>query len=101
MKILVICGQGMSTSLMVQSMYKYAEEGDIIKAASAGELKDLIDDYDIILVGPQIRYKMKSIMKMALDHHRPAQLVDTVAYGRLNGKAVFEQAKKIYQEKGL
>lgn len=96
MRVLVICGQGMSTSLLVQNMYRYAQEGDSIKAASAGELKDFIQDVDVILVGPQIRYKLKSLQALAQAHSVKIAMIDARAYGRLDGAIAYQQSYQLY-----
>lgn len=97
MRVLVICGQGMSTSLLVQNMYRYADEGDVIQAASAGELQDLIDQFDIVLLGPQIRYKLKSILNITNRYQVGVAMIDAVAYGHLDGKIAYEQSRALFK----
>jgi len=47
MKILLICAAGMSTSLLVNNMKKFAKEGDIIEAHPASTLDGIVDKYDV------------------------------------------------------
>ena len=51
-RVLLVCGQGMSTSLLVQSIYLYAE-GDYVESSSFEELVSVIEDYDVILLSFQ------------------------------------------------
>ena len=49
MRVLLVCGQGMSTSLLVQTMYLYTDEGDYIESSSFEELVGVIGDYDDVV----------------------------------------------------
>jgi len=63
MKILLMCAAGMSTSLLVTKMEKYAKEigqADLtIKAEPVEDLDKCVDQYDVFLLGPQVKYKEK------------------------------------------
>ncbi|SFD97497.1 PTS system, cellobiose-specific IIB component [Thermoanaerobacter thermohydrosulfuricus] len=100
MNILLICAAGMSTSLVAANMKKFAEPGTKINtvAFSESEVENLIKEYDVVLVGPQLRYKLNSIKKIAEPLNKPVAVIDAVAYGRLDGKSIYEFAKKIYSE---
>lgn len=98
MKTLLICAAGMSTSLLVQNMEKVAEEGDYIEAISINELEKRIEEFDVVLVGPQIRFKFPKIEKVVKEHGKKAELIDAQAYGTMNGKAVYDQAVALYKK---
>lgn len=59
MNILLVCAGGMSTSLLVERMRKEIEKRNLkdvkVDANAIENLEKIIDDYDVILVGPQIR----------------------------------------------
>lgn len=61
MKILLMCAAGMSTSLLVSKMEKYAKQINLtditIKAEPVEDLDKHVDDYDVFLLGPQVKYK--------------------------------------------
>lgn len=95
MKILLVCAAGMSTSLLVNSMKKFADPADVIEAYPVAQLEKLIDNYDVVLCGPQIRYKFKDIQKTAAAHNKPVDIIDMVAYGQQKGDKVMEMAKKL------
>lgn len=98
MKILLVCNQGMSTSVLVKNMYKYADEDSIIDAKPVTEYAEVASKYDIILIGPQIRYQLDTIKAVAHKNNIDADMIDPAAYGMLDGKKVLEQAKKLIQK---
>jgi len=98
MKILLICALGMSTSLLVQNMNKFASEDDFIEALPEGKLESVIDNYDVVLVGPQIRYKFPKIQKIAETHNKKAELIDMKSYGAMDGEVVINQAKNLFNK---
>ncbi|OXT05737.1 PTS system cellobiose-specific IIB component [Thermohydrogenium kirishiense] len=98
MNILLVCSAGMSTSLLVNNMKKFAEPGTKINAVAFSELESVIDDYDVILVGPQLRFKLNNVKKLAESKNKPVDVIEPVAYGRMDGKKVYEFAKKIYND---
>lgn len=64
MNILLVCAGGMSTSVLMKKMEKYcAEQGEElnIKAVGTSSYGDMWKDYDCILIGPQIAYKLNEI----------------------------------------
>jgi PTS system cellobiose-specific IIB component len=95
MKILLVCAAGMSTSLLVTKMQKASQESggnDEIFACSVDELEEFIDKYEVVLIGPQIRYKAKMIGEMATNKNKGFAIIDTVSYGMVDGKKVLAQA---------
>lgn len=64
MNILLVCAGGMSTSVLMRKMEKYcAEQGETlsIKAVGVNSYGDMWKEYDCILIGPQIAYKLNDI----------------------------------------
>lgn len=95
MKILLVCNQGMSTSVLVKNMYKYADEDTLIEAKPVTEYKDVASKYDVILIGPQIRYQLSEVEAVAKKYGIKAAVIDPAAYGMLDGKKALEQAKSL------
>lgn len=95
-KILLCCAAGMSTSLLVSKMKKVAEETELeckIWAVSVEELQDnLIGGVDVILLGPQIKYKLNEVKKICVEMNIPVEVIDMVDYGSMNGKKVLNFA---------
>jgi len=95
MKVLLICAAGMSTSLLTNNMRKNAEPGDEVEAVPVSELEQNIDKYDVILLGPQIRFKLKDVEKVAAPKGKKPGVIDMRAYGMMDGKAAMAQARKL------
>jgi len=95
MKVLLICAAGMSTSLLTNNMRKNAEPGDEVEAVPVSELEQNIDKYDVILLGPQIRFKLKDVEKVAAPKGKKTGVIDMRAYGMMDGKAAMAQARKL------
>ena len=93
-KILLVCNAGMSTSMLVKKMQDAAAEAGIeaeISALPITEATDKMTDYDILLLGPQIRFQKDNLSKQA-DGKIPVEAIDMQAYGTMNGKAVLDFA---------
>lgn len=95
MKILLVCASGMSTSLLVTKMQIASQENgskDEIAACSVDQLDEFIDNCDVVLIGPQIRYKAKSIEAIANEKNKGFAIIDSVSYGMVDGRKVLAQA---------
>lgn len=65
-KILLVCSGGMSTSVLMKKMEKYATENGIelkIDACGTANYGDEVKDYDVLLLGPQVGYRKAQIAK--------------------------------------
>lgn len=94
--ILLVCAAGMSTSLLVNKMNDAAKENGIevsIKAMSITECSSVIDEVDIVLLGPQVRFQKPQVDSL-VNGRIPVEIIDMRLYGTMNGKAVLEQALK-------
>lgn len=95
MRIVLLCAQGMSTSLLVERMKEAASDQQInaeIEAHAVDSFEKQIETADVILLGPQIRYKKNSLFPKAEAAGTPIDIIDMSAYGTINGKKVLEQA---------
>nr|WP_263325114.1 PTS sugar transporter subunit IIB [Neobacillus sp. Marseille-Q6967] len=99
MNILLCCCVGMSTSLLVSKMKKSAIEQGIeckIWAVPADTVIKQIDQADVILLGPQVRFMLKDMRKLCLAKGVPIEVIDTVQYGTFNGQEVLKLAKQLH-----
>ncbi len=101
MNIVLCCAAGMSTSLLVERMKTAAKElspeANIIAVAESEilqyiETDDRNDRADVIMLGPQIRYKLKSLKHEGEAKGIPVEVIPSVDYGMINGKKVLELA---------
>ncbi len=92
MKVLLVCAGGMSTSMLMKKMEKYAAEKGIadfsIDATGVGDLKKAADA-EIILLGPQISYQEKNVRKKVGDD-KPLAVIPMADYGRGNCDNIFK-----------
>ncbi len=92
MKIVLVCAAGASTSLMMARMKKFAKEGDVIEAFPFSKLEEIIDGYDVVLVGPQLRYKLGEAQKISEGRGKKCGLIDSRDYGMMDGEKVYNFA---------
>ena len=98
MRILLICAAGMSTSLVVKRMKEIAPEGTIIEYGTGAEVAQKIKNFDVVLIGPQLRYKKDQILKLAEENNVPADFIDPVTYGRIMADKIYQQALDTYEK---
>lgn len=94
-KIFLVCSAGMSTSLVVTKMRKYAQEKDLdveIKAYSQSEFYEVVDQYNICLVAPQISYQFEEYNKICLEKGLSCAKIEMMNYGMQRGDLILEQA---------
>ncbi|HBX82490.1 MAG: PTS sugar transporter subunit IIB [Propionibacteriaceae bacterium] len=99
MKVLLVCAAGMSTSLLTNNMKKNADADDVIDAVPVNELEHNITKYDVVLLGPQIKFKLKDVEKVAIPLGVPVAVIDMRAYGMMDGKAAMAQARALLAAK--
>lgn len=91
--IVLLCANGMSTSLMVKKMQIAAQEEGYdcqINAHSIDDVKEFTD-VDVICLGPQVRFQANKVKSLV---HCPVFVMDMLAYGEMNGKKVLAAARK-------
>lgn len=96
MNILLVCAGGMSTSILMKKMEKYWDEKGIelnIKAVGLSSYKENSKKFDVILVGPQVRYKLDEIKKKT---GLPTELINGMDYALGNCDNIFKQVEKMY-----
>ena len=99
-RIMLICAAGMSTSLLVTKMEKAAKDaGDDVEifALPLSEGGKMINTVDCVLLGPQVRYAKSEVEKLIEEAGKniPLDVIEMKDYGMMNGKAVYEFAKKL------
>lgn len=106
MKILLVCALGASTGVMVNKMKRAAEsdpnadKSDLeITAVSADRFKEVYDKYDVVLLGPQIRFKEKEFRKMCDEKKIALDMIPITDYGMMRGDNVLKQAVSLYNKK--
>nr|WP_295779267.1 PTS sugar transporter subunit IIB [uncultured Intestinibacter sp.] len=91
-KILLVCSAGMSTSLLVNKMKDAAKssgEEVEINALAIAECSSVINDVDIVLLGPQVRFQKPQVEKLT-NGSIPVEVIDMRQYGIMDGKGILE-----------
>ncbi len=95
-KIVLFCAAGMSTSLLVTKMKKAAEDNGLeyeIAAHPLSEAPTYGPEADIILLGPQVSYKLKETQSQFAD--KPVEAINMQDYGMMNGAKVIAHVKEV------
>ncbi len=99
MNILLVCALGMSTSLLVKKMQEYCRDNGMpdtyIVAKPISEVRDLVEQFDAILLGPQVRFQEASVKDIIHNAGKEYAIIPTVVYGRLDAKAAVELALEV------
>lgn len=91
--IYLFCSAGMSTSLLVSKMKAQAEKYDVpvlIEAFSESLAAEKGGEADLVLLGPQIGYKLAEIKKILPG--KPVEVIDSAMYGKIDGLGVLKAA---------
>ncbi|MEG0669093.1 MAG: PTS sugar transporter subunit IIB [Clostridium sp.] len=96
--ILLCCNLGASTGVMVNKMREIALKSEKLKgkdirieAHPAGEIQEYIDDFDVVLIGPQIKHRFADLKKVCDERNKPIEVIDTKDYGTVNGANILKQ----------
>jgi PTS system cellobiose-specific IIB component len=94
-RITLVCGAGMSTSLLVVKMNEAAKklgiEAKIIAVAEA-ELRHHIEETDVLLIGPQVRFLLNKYKASYEPKGIKVDVINSIDYGMMNGEKVLNYA---------
>ncbi|MGX9929914.1 PTS sugar transporter subunit IIB [Virgibacillus salarius] len=99
--IVLACSAGMSTSLLVAKMEEIASETEMevqIWAVAQDKITQEMEKADVLLIGPQMRFLKKKLSKAASELNVPIDVIDPIAYGRIDGEAVLNKALELLNE---
>lgn len=95
MKILLVCAAGLSTSILMKKLEKYAEQNGIeldIDAVGIGEYQETCADYDVLLLGPQVSYQLNTVKQGS---GKPTAVIPAQDYGMGNASNVLALAQSL------
>ena len=103
-QILLVCSAGMSTSLLVTKMEGAAKDAGYdakIFALPFSDAPRVLEDVDVILLGPQVRFNLGKIKEEAakVNPGLPVDVIDMKDYGLMNGANVLKKALEIVNNK--
>ncbi|MGP3592345.1 PTS sugar transporter subunit IIB [Vagococcus sp. WN89Y] len=94
-RIMLCCSAGMSTSLLVRKMVEAAGERGLdveIDAYGVAEFDTQFPRYQVVLLGPQVKYMLKTLSEKAAAQDIPVQPIDPMDYGMQRGEKVLDFA---------
>lgn len=99
MRILLCCAGGFSTNMLMQNMKKVVKESAKLKeedfkftAIPADSLEEEIDNWDVVLIGPQVSHKIDFISSICEPRRIPYTVIDKDIYGQMDGAMVMKLA---------
>lgn len=100
--ILLCCGAGMSSGFLAQSAQKAANRkapGTTVAAKSQSLVEDVIEDYDLLLLGPHFASHKDEFEELAQPYGIPVAVIPQTIYGTLDGAALVEFALDLLDKK--
>ena len=102
MNIVLVCAMGASTGVMVNKMNEVVETDDSynaadfkIEAIATEDFEDRVEEFDVVLLGPQIRFKEAEYKETCSPKGIAVGVIDSRAYGTMDAEAVLEQAHEL------
>lgn len=99
MRILLCCAGGFSTNMLMQDMKRVVKESSklnendfVFDAIPADSLESEIDNWDIVLIGPQVSHKIDFIDAICRPKNIPYVVIDKDVYGKMDGATVLKLA---------
>ena len=99
-RIMLCCSAGMSTSLLVRKMLEAAKERDIpveIDAYGVAEFDTQFPRYQVVLLGPQVKYMLNTLSEKAAAQGIPVQPSNPRDYGMQRGNEVLDYALSLIE----
>ncbi|KIS42539.1 MULTISPECIES: PTS sugar transporter subunit IIB [Kosakonia] len=99
-RIMLCCSAGMSTSLLVRKMLEAAKERELeveIDAYGVAEFDTQFPRYQVVLLGPQVKYMLNTLSEKAAAHGIPVQPINPMDYGMQRGNEVLDYALSLIE----
>ena len=100
-QILLVCGAGASSGFMAANARKAAKKEGLdfeIKAKSVSEITDYLNEIDILLVAPHLKYMLNEVKEEAEAAGVKSAIIPQKVYGALDGKGLIEEVKQLKEE---
>ncbi|QDI07921.1 PTS system lichenan-specific EIIC component [Klebsiella electrica] len=97
--IILMCNEGMSTSMVAKKMRLYAQSINCtanISATNIGSLEDIYPHTDLIFLSPQLSYMESKIRETVQDQCRVA-LVNPQHFSHMDGQSIIEHAVTLFK----
>ncbi|WP_434644081.1 hypothetical protein ACMYSK_12695 [Klebsiella sp. I138] len=97
--IVLMCNEGMSTSMVAKKMRQYAQSINCtvsISATNIGSLENIYLQTDLIFLSPQLSY-MESQVRETVQGRCQIELVNSQHFSHMDGKSIIEHAIKVFK----
>lgn len=94
MNILLVCAGGLSTSILMKKMRKWAEDNGIeinVEAVAKSAYLKKSEEFDCILLGPQISHSLNEVSKNA---PIPVAAINPLDYAMGDAEKIIDLARK-------
>jgi len=95
MVIDLFCNAGLSTSILVKNMSKESKARNLsteIAAYPIDQLQRQVKNADVVLLGPQVSYRLPEAKKICGEANVPVTVIDMAVYGMCDGKKALDIA---------
>ena len=99
MKVLVICAGGISTNILAAAMKNYSHKDEIVRAVSYANAVQLIPEYDIVLVAPQMSHMYDFVEEACISSRTICKLLDMKTYGCMDGESIINLARDLMRDR--
>ena len=85
----------MLISCFVTKMRAVADERGLeveIWGEPLDKIKNEIENADILLLGPQVRYALEDLKPLCEQNNIPLEVINMIDYGMMNGAKILDQA---------
>jgi PTS system cellobiose-specific IIB component len=97
---MLMCSAGMSTSMLEKKIQEYVKANNLdisVIALSAHEGQSTIDNYDVVLLGPQVRYMLDNVKKMFKNPAR-VDVIPPAIYALANAQETVKIATELFKK---
>ena len=99
--VLLCCGAGMSSGFLAQRTQKAAEKNGLnfgVDAKSQSVVEDVIEDYDVLMLGPHYESHLDEFIEIAEPYGIPVRVIPKDIYGALDGDGLVKIIYQLYQK---
>lgn len=100
-KILLCCVSGTSSSVLARRMQAIAEGKGLAILVSFVDLEHIGDhsaDYDCLLLGPHIQYKLREIITIYNSPSKPVGIIRGIDYAMMDAEKILRDALAMLDE---
>jgi PTS system cellobiose-specific IIB component len=94
-KIALVCEHGASTGLCVQKMIAAAKTMGVeaeIASYSVTQTDNLVNEMDVLLIGPQLSYRMESLKSSYPEQAGKFAAINPMDFGMMDGAKILKDA---------